>query len=145
MLPTGALLLSAGRQAQVVGLCFGALVATLNAGMLVWRIERSTQSPVAQARRVMQQGMGVRFALILMASVVVVKSAPTAIPAFLVGLVVTMALVVAVAARALLRSEGVGTFGSVSGGKYRRRPPPASPVPSVQQVHVQQVQRSTFP
>lgn len=145
MLPTGALLLSAGRQVWVVGLCFGALVATVNASMLVWRIERSARSPVAQARGVMQQGMGVRFALILLASVVVVKGAPAAIPAFLVGLVVTMALVVAVATRALLKSEGVGALSNAGGGKYRRRPPPPSPVPSVQQVHVQQVQRSTFP
>ena len=107
MLPAGALLLSTGRREAAVGLGFGALIATLNAAMLAGRISRAAAVNRAQAQQVMQQGMGVRFALILLATVVTVKMAPSAIPAFLLGLAITMALMVAVAARALLGSVEV--------------------------------------
>ncbi|HEV7213897.1 MAG TPA: ATP synthase subunit I, partial [Chloroflexota bacterium] len=83
VLPAGALLLSAGRREFAVGLGFGALIGTLNAIMLARRINRSVTVGGAGAQRVMQQGMGIRFALILLATVVIVKAAPTAIPMFL--------------------------------------------------------------
>lgn len=114
MLPAGALLLSAGYQRWAVGLCFGSLVAALNAGMLAWRITRMAASPAEQALRVMQQGMGIRFSLILLASVVVVKVDPAAVPAFLLGLGVTMALATAVAARRLLSSAAAGRGAAAS-------------------------------
>jgi len=106
MLPSGALLLSAGRREAAVGLCFGALIGTLNVSILARRINRSANERVTQAQRVMQQGMGIRFSLILLASVVVIKTTPAAIPAFMLGLVFTMALAIAVAARAMLASAG---------------------------------------
>ena len=101
VLPAGAVLLSAGRRDEALGLCFGALIGALNARMLARRVNRSVREGVAQAQRVMQQGMGIRFALILLASVVIVKTTPAGIPTFVLGLVVTMALTAAVGARAL--------------------------------------------
>ncbi|HEY8745907.1 MAG TPA: ATP synthase subunit I [Chloroflexota bacterium] len=106
MLPAGAALLAAGRRDAALGLCFGALIGTLNVSILARRINRSTTEQVTQAQRVMQQGMGIRFALILLASVVVIKTTPAAVPAFLLGLVFTIALAIAVAARALLDATG---------------------------------------
>lgn len=104
ILPAGALLLWAGRNVWAAGLVFGALVALVNAAMLVWRINRSADSPVGQAQRIIQQGMGIRFSLIALAAVVVVETNPAAIPGFLVGLIFGMALGVAVAARAILQA-----------------------------------------
>jgi hypothetical protein len=106
VLPAGALLLSAGRRDAAIGLCFGALIGMLNTGMLARRINRSVTERVAQAQRVMQQGMGIRFALILLATVVIVKTTPAGIPTYVFGLVVTMALAAAVGARALLGGTG---------------------------------------
>lgn len=101
MLPAGALLLSAGRRDAAIGLVFGALIGVLNTSMLVRRINRAVMGPMGQAQRVMQQGMSIRFALILLASVVMVKTTPSGILTFVLGLLVVMALMVAVAARAL--------------------------------------------
>ena len=106
VLPSGALLLSAGRREAAIGLCFGALIGTLNTSILARRINRSVTERVSQAQRVMQQGMGIRFSLILLAAVVIVKTTPVAVPTFVLGLVMTMALAVAVAARSLLGTTG---------------------------------------
>jgi hypothetical protein len=106
MLPAGALLLSTGRKDIAMGLGFGAAIGTLNAAMLARRINRAVTAGVAGAQRVMQQGMGVRFALILLATVVIVKTTPAGIVPFLIGLLVAMALMIAVAARALLKESG---------------------------------------
>lgn len=111
MLPAGAVLVYAGRRDAALGLCFGALIAALNASMLARRINKSATQRVTQAQRVMQQGMGIRFSMILLASVVVIKTTPAAIPTFVLGLVVTMALAIAVAARALLATAPLSALG----------------------------------
>jgi hypothetical protein len=113
MLPAGALLLSAGRREAAIGLCFGALIGTLNASMLARRINRAVTEQAPQAQRVMQQGMGIRFSLILLASVVVVKAIPDGILTFVLGLLVAMALMIAVAARALVAAAGSRLKGPV--------------------------------
>jgi hypothetical protein len=105
VLPAAALLLAAGRRSWALGLCVGALVAMLNATMLTRRMERAANAPPWQAPRIMAQGLGLRFAMVLLATVVVVKVDPDSIPGFLVGLLVTMALGIAIAARALLAAS----------------------------------------
>ena len=101
MLPAGGLLLAAGRRGWAIGLLCGVLVSACNAGMLVWRMERAAERP-ERARRIMQQGMSLRFALVLLATVVALHLDPGSVPGLVLGLLCMLGLEVAVAARALL-------------------------------------------
>ena len=123
ILPLGAVLLYDGRRDWALGLCFGTVVSLVNAGMLVWRIQRAADLPVTVARRVMGQGMGVRFALVMLAAVVTIAIDPRSIPGFVLGLLFGLALLMAAAVRAL--------FAAVAADQLAARTnPPALLTPS---------------
>ena len=101
----GGLLLAVGHQRDALGLLFGTAVGVANQVMLAVRVAGiGTYGSTRQTQRVMVAGTGMRFAMIGLAAVIVLRlPGAFTLLGFIAGLLLTMVVGTVVGARWFLR------------------------------------------
>lgn len=117
------MLLFEHRVRLAIGLSSGLLIALLNVRLLIRHIEQSSTYPPRHAAIIVQRGMVIRFTIIVLSSIVVIdRTSLESMVGFILGLLGTLLLSVAMAAQIALRQTPV-TEGVQSGIESRRTAP----------------------
>lgn len=114
----GCMLVLAGRPLWAAGLVAGLLTASANTLLTIWRVERASRHAPAAAARVMSQGMLIRFAMVALVTITLLKFDIALIAGFVPGLITGLALAITVAVRAFSlggpASPAYGNYGATT-------------------------------